>query len=42
MSRELFDVSLDSLIITLDVTTTILTLSELAVRPAYTVDGIGP
>lgn len=40
MSRELFDVSMDSLIINLNATTTRLTFSEIAVEPAYTVDGV--
>lgn len=40
MLRELFDVSMDSLLIALDSTTAILTFSELAAKSAYIVDGI--
>lgn len=42
MLRELFDVSMESLITTLDTQTAILTFFELAAKSAYIVDGIWP
>lgn len=42
MLRELFNVSMNSLIVTPDAKTAILTFSELAVKSAYIVDGIWP